>query len=131
MGAAAQSPAYAHTRDITSRTGYTAPPGSAAIHLVDSKRISRMTTPASSAALSEIRVIASAILDLGRSSTPAEIAKASGLPQNVVIRRLRSSMLVTSGLAPRRFVHDRNSNTWGLTAAGLAEVKEHKPPERA
>ena len=86
-----------------------------------------MTSPASAAAILEIRVIATAIVAIGHGSTVDEIATAAGLPRNTVMRRLRSSALVTPGLAPQYFVYNRMACTWGLTSAGLAVANEHKP----
>ncbi len=50
-----------------------------------------MISPAASAAILEIRVIATAIVAIGHGSTVDEIATAAGLPRNTVMRRLRSS----------------------------------------
>ena len=90
-----------------------------------------MTTPAASAALSELRAVAYTIAGLGGGATITEIVIASSLSRDVVLRRLRGGLVMSPGYTTPYFSHDRKTSTWGLTSTGQAAANEHRHASRA
>jgi len=73
-------------------------------------------------AIDECRQVAVALAKMGRPATVTEIVAASGLPREMVVRRLRGANMDPLS-AYRYFRFDRLAKTWSLTTGGVALAK--------